>query len=94
MGKGNRAPSVIDQLRQAVRDSGLSQNALAKRARVAQSQLSRFLRGERTLTLPAAARVCDVIGLELVRRERATGKGSGRERQRPADGAGRRDRHG
>jgi transcriptional regulator with XRE-family HTH domain len=56
---------VIHQLQDAIRASGLSLNELGRRTGVSEGQLSRFLRGDRTLTLPAAARVCQYFGLEL-----------------------------
>jgi transcriptional regulator with XRE-family HTH domain len=48
-----------------VRQSGLSLKELGERTGVDHGRLSRFLRGQRTLTLPAAARVCAVLGLQL-----------------------------
>lgn len=39
---------------------------LGRRAGVSQPQLSRFVSGERTLTLPAAAKVCETLGLRLI----------------------------
>jgi transcriptional regulator with XRE-family HTH domain len=67
MKKNEKEPALVDQSRQAVRDSGLSLNELARRTKVSQPQLSRFMRDERTLTLPAAARLCEVLGLTLVK---------------------------
>jgi transcriptional regulator with XRE-family HTH domain len=61
-------PRLVAQLQQAIRDSNLSLNELGRRTGVSQGQLSRFMRGDRTLTLPAAGRVCDYFGLELCRR--------------------------
>jgi hypothetical protein len=61
---------LVRQLRQAIADSNLSLNELARRAGVSEGQLSRFLRGHRALTLPTAARLCEYFGLELaVRRQ-------------------------
>jgi hypothetical protein len=45
--------------------SGLSLNQLGKDAGVGADRLSRFLRDDRTLTLPAAEKICRVLGLEL-----------------------------
>jgi transcriptional regulator with XRE-family HTH domain len=65
---------VVHQLQDAIRASGLSLNELGRRTRVSEGQLSRFLRGDRTLTLPAAARLCLYFGLELCsKEERSTG---------------------
>lgn len=60
-----RLPDLADELRQAVRGCGLSLNQLAEATGVHKAQLSRFLRAERTLTLPAAARLCRYLGLRL-----------------------------
>jgi plasmid maintenance system antidote protein VapI len=56
---------VADQLRQAIRECGISLNRLAEATGVHKSQLSRFLRGEQGLTLKAAAKVCAYLGLYL-----------------------------
>lgn len=62
----DKAPlRIVEQLQQAIRDSEFSLNELGRRTGVSQGQLSRFLRGDRTLTLPAAAKVCAFFGLEL-----------------------------
>jgi hypothetical protein len=57
---------MIAQIQEAIRDSGRSLNELGKQCGVSQPQLSRFLLNQRTLTLPAAARVCAALGLRLV----------------------------
>lgn len=56
---------LADQLRQAIAGSGTSLNQLAKLTGVHQAQLSRFLRKERSLTLPAVCRLCAHLGLSL-----------------------------
>ena len=43
---------------------------------MAPPQLSRFMRGERTLTLPTAEKICRVLNLELAERPPAKGKGN------------------
>jgi plasmid maintenance system antidote protein VapI len=66
--KGKAVPGLplVDAIREAIRGCGLSMNALARLCAVSQPQLSRFVNGERTLTLPAAAKVCETLGLRLV----------------------------
>lgn len=54
-------------IRDAILNSGRSVNDIAKQADVSQSVLSRFVRAERTITLPVACRVCGVLQLRLVR---------------------------
>ena len=66
---------VVHQLQNAIRASGLSLNELGRRTGVSEGQLSRFLRGDRTLTLPAAARVCLYFGLELALKGNASPEG-------------------
>jgi transcriptional regulator with XRE-family HTH domain len=66
-------PDIIGQLREAVSGSGLSLSEIARRAGLSEGQLSRFMRSERTLTLPAAAKVCTVLGLQLVKPDGAVG---------------------
>jgi transcriptional regulator with XRE-family HTH domain len=65
MGRRQREPDIEDQLRRAVARSGMSLNRLGRAVGVNQSQLSRFLRGERSLTLTAAAKLCTFLGLRL-----------------------------
>jgi transcriptional regulator with XRE-family HTH domain len=43
----------------------MSLNQLAKATGVHQAQLSRFLRKQRSLQLPAAAKLCAYLGLHL-----------------------------
>ena len=63
--KQTREPAMIGQIRDAIRDSGLSLSELSRQSGVSHPQLSRFVNGQRTLTLPAAARVCEALGLAL-----------------------------
>lgn len=67
---------LVDALRRAIKECGLSYGELARRTGVSQPQLSRFANGERSLRLQAAAKVCDYLGLGLVpvRRGRPGGK--------------------
>jgi len=68
---------VTKTLQQAIRDSDFSQSEVARRAGIDVGQVSRFLRGERGMTLATAAKVADVLGLDLrlVRKARARAKG-------------------
>jgi transcriptional regulator with XRE-family HTH domain len=67
MAKEPREPKMITQIRDAIRESGVTLLELGKQTGVDHGRLSRFLHGHRTLTLPAAARVCEVLGLELTK---------------------------
>jgi transcriptional regulator with XRE-family HTH domain len=66
MARKKERVGLIDQLREAIRGSGLSLNQLGKDTGVGADRLSRFLRDKRTLTLPAAEAICRVLGLGLV----------------------------
>ena len=74
---------LSETIRAAMRDDGRTLNVLGAAAGIDRGRLSRFLRGQRELTLPAASKLCAALGLELrpVRR-RALGKGT--ETVRPA----------
>jgi hypothetical protein len=58
--------NVVDQLRKAVRDSGETQFAISESTGIAQGNLSKFLRGERSLTLENFTRLCQHLRLTLV----------------------------
>lgn len=60
-------PTLADALRDAVRDSGLSYQELARRAGADQGTISRFMLGQRDLTLAVASRLCLVLGMGLTR---------------------------
>ncbi|MBI1913610.1 MAG: helix-turn-helix transcriptional regulator [Planctomycetes bacterium] len=70
MEKNEEVLPLVDELQQAIKQSGLSLNQLGKQAGVSQAQLSRFVRGERTLTLPAVAKLCVFLGLRLAKANR------------------------
>lgn len=53
------------QLRQAIRDSGLTIYRLAKDSGVSQPVLSRFVNGKRGITLATASKLAEALGLEL-----------------------------
>jgi plasmid maintenance system antidote protein VapI len=62
---------ITDKLRQAVRDAGLSVNAVATAAGIPQPVLHRFMSGERDLTLRTAQKLADYLGLTLQPHQRA-----------------------
>lgn len=65
MAGDDRPPELVAQLRQAIEASGQSLNQLSQVCGVDRGRLSRFMRGERDLTLFAAGRLCEVLGLKL-----------------------------
>lgn len=62
------------QLKQAIKKSKISRYRIAKESGLTESQLSYFVNGHRTLTLPAAAKLAKVLGLELVQKKRRNKK--------------------
>ena len=63
--KKEGAPGLVEQIRNAIRDSGQSLNQLSKLCGVDSGRLSRFMRGERELSLGAAEKVCQALHLSL-----------------------------
>jgi plasmid maintenance system antidote protein VapI len=67
MAKHKKPPATLsDQLRERIGDARVSVYDLAAAAAVDRSILSRFLRGERTITLETADRLARVLKLRLV----------------------------
>ena len=60
---------IEKQLKQAINDSKMSRYRICKKAGLSESQLSYFMNDDkkkrRSLTLPAAAKLAKVLGLEL-----------------------------
>jgi len=59
------ANDIEKQLKRALIESKISRYRIAKEAGLSESQLSYFVNGKRSLTLPAAAKLAKVLGLEL-----------------------------
>ncbi len=64
--------SIADQLREMIAKSGLSVNALARAADIAQPVLHRFFSGERDLTLTSADKLIEYFELELTHKDELT----------------------
>ena len=62
---GGRRADIQEQLRQAIEESPVTQYRLAKISGIDKGILSRFIRGERTITLATAARLAEALDLEL-----------------------------
>jgi len=56
---------IEKQLKQAIEKSKMSRYRISKESGLTESQLSYFVNDHRTLTLPAAAKLAKVLGLEL-----------------------------
>jgi plasmid maintenance system antidote protein VapI len=65
MKASKKTSSLSDQIRDAIRDDGRSLYELAEDAAVNRSSLSRFMAGERTITLETADQVARVLKLRI-----------------------------
>ena len=66
--KPTKRRNLSDQVRDAVRGSGLLAQEVADRAGVHKSAMSRFLSGERGLSVEALDRIGQVLALDIVSR--------------------------
>lgn len=60
-----KAPDLCDQLREAIRADGRTAYVLEHASGVRRPQITRFLLGERDITLTTAARLATALGLRL-----------------------------
>lgn len=65
MSLGVNIPDTGDELRAAIRSSELSLREIGRLAGVDPSQLSRFVRGERGLTLVSVTKLARLFGLTM-----------------------------
>ena len=65
MGKKRKKAGLAEQLRAAIRESGVSRYGLAKQTGLSYAVVHRFVAGERDITLATATKITDVLGLEL-----------------------------
>lgn len=65
-GRLTMGPTVTDVLKDAIRASGLPLPKLAEQAQVALPSLTRFMRGERSLTLKVAEKLIAVVGVRVL----------------------------
>ena len=63
--KRTKGGVVTAALRRAIRDSGLSQSEIARRAEIDVGMVNRFLHGSRGMTLAMAERLAAALELEL-----------------------------
>lgn len=63
---------ICAALQRFILEDGRSLYELSKLTGISKTILGRFMRGERSVTLPTAAKLCEVLGLELrrVRKEK------------------------
>ncbi|MFO0847214.1 MAG: helix-turn-helix transcriptional regulator [Gemmataceae bacterium] len=65
MADERQGDDLVEVLRAAIRDSGLSNTEIEDQTGVDNSAISRFLRGERGLTLESAAKIAQFLGLKV-----------------------------
>ncbi len=60
-----KGPDLEEQMKRAIEAAGFSRYVLAKRSGVSEGVLSNFMTGRRTITLETAAKLADVLEIEL-----------------------------
>ena len=60
-----RRQNIVETLREAIKDSDLNITQLADLSKVDKGQISRFVNGERTLTLESAEKIAKALKWEL-----------------------------
>ena len=64
---------LLEDMKRAIDESGMSRYRISKESGVAASQLSRLVNGERGLSIEAMERVAEVLGFEIVLRRKRSG---------------------
>lgn len=69
---------IEKQLKNALHDSSMSRAEVVRKSRgkLSEAQLSYFVNGKRSLTLPSAAILAKILGMELIQKEKAKDKKS------------------
>jgi len=80
-------PKFGDQIRKAVRASGLTQQEISQAAGIGEATLSRFVRGRRGISFATLDRLADVLDLQVTTRPAA---GRGRTTASPPGRRGRK----
>jgi ribosome-binding protein aMBF1 (putative translation factor) len=65
------AEKISSQLRKAIDASGMSRYAIAKAIELDQSVMSRFMAGKSGLAVETIDKLCDLLGLELVPKDKS-----------------------
>jgi len=63
--------TLAEQLRLAIKASGFTAYRLAKDSGVSSPQITRFLRGERDMSLVISDKICHVLGLRFCQEDKA-----------------------
>jgi len=76
MAKKASRPKASDQLRDIIRDCELSRYEISKQTRIDQSALTRFMSGERGLSMTAFDTLAEFLELDIISRRRTKGAGA------------------
>jgi predicted XRE-type DNA-binding protein len=66
---------ISDQIRAAINASGLSRYKICNAVGIQQSSMSKFMKGERGLSLAAVDRLGELLGLAVVARRKPSKRG-------------------
>lgn len=75
-----RMPALLDELRSAIDSSGKTRYRIAKETGVAQSQLSRLMRGKAGMSIENVERIAEFLGLRIVLEPKRTTKRLAKEK--------------
>lgn len=64
----NKRPTITEQIRQAILDCGESRYSISKQTEISEPVLSRFVSGERGMSLKALDKLCEHLKLEVRKR--------------------------
>ena len=70
MAKKATRPKISDQLRDIIRDCELSRYEISKQTSIEQSALTRFMSGERGLSMTALDTLAEYLELDIVSRRK------------------------
>jgi len=80
MSMTTKSPLLTDQLREAIRSSGESSSDICRATKVDPATISRFMRGERGLSMEALNAIVRHLRLVLVRERRPAKPGNGKSK--------------
>jgi len=70
VGMGKKRAKMSDQIRAAIDSCGVTRYRISKETGIAESALSRFMAGERGLSMKALDVLADYLGLDVVMRRK------------------------
>lgn len=65
MPRKQQRPSLSDELRQAIADSGVSRYGIWQQTGIDQGSLSKFMDGERGLSMESIDKLAELLGLHI-----------------------------